>query len=211
MKKKFIFISAYLLICLLLINVNIINVKSQPEQNPYSHENELIISNFKKTIEKLSPTGDLDINFLSELMICSENIISIAKNQIKFGDNINVKNLSKSIIKKQTKSLLVIKELKVNLEKNPTINKDVEKEYIATYKEIINNFITQLESINSTVNIDNDFLHEINAYHNLVKYLVNNILKYTKNEDIKNLCNEIIKAIVYEESRVKDLLIEINS
>lgn len=211
MKKKLIFISVYLLICLLLINVNIINVKSQPEQNPYSHENELIISNLKKTIEKLSPTGDLDINFLSELMICSENIISIAKNQIKFGDNINVKNLSKSIIKKQTKSLLLIKELKVNLEKNPTINKDVEKEYIATYKEIINNFITQLESINSTVNIDNDFLHEINAYHNLVKSLVNNILKYTKNEDIKNLCNEIIKAIVYEESRVKDLLIEINS
>lgn len=211
MKNTLKILCAYLIISFLIISINNKNVLCQPEQHPYAYKNEEIILETKKSIENLIPTGDIDIDFLSQIIIINQGAINIAKNNMKNGDNTNVKNLSKAIIKKQTKDMEYIKNIMEKLKKSPIINKDKEIQYLTSYKDIINKFFSQLEDIKTTVNIDADYLYGVLVFKETLVDMAENIMKYTDNDDIKKLANNIIENKTQDVERVKELLIEVNS
>jgi len=129
-------------------------------------------------------------NFINTMIYHHEASILMCKNIINHTKNIDIKNISNNIVKRQNIELEKIKELNV-IEKIESITSI--EEYMINYREIITNMIFKMYYSPKYENIDLDFIEEIIPHNEGFILMCENILKYKLNEKYDKLIKEMIK------------------
>ena len=114
--------------------------------------------------------------------------IDMAKNLLNNGgENEEVVQIAKDIIKNQTISIASMESLMKTLIENLTQDKVREEKYLKEYEKIVKEMMCGLENLKPTGNVDKDFLQSMIVHHQGAIDMVNSIIKYTDNAEIKKM------------------------
>ena len=170
--------------------------------------------------EGLSPTlktGDLNSDFLEQLTQYHQGWITLAKNDLQYGERKALKEPINQIVHKLKLNLNKISKLKKKLNENLTYDEAKEATYLSSYEWIYQQTLNELkiEGDAPTVligdSIDFDFLTRLAKQMEVFNGFVDNFMQQTENEQVKALALEIKKEINELKNQVTDLIKKINT
>lgn len=180
-----------------------------PREAAYLKAYQSTLQLMKQEMESAPKTGDASLDFLYEMIPHHQAAISMAENELKYGNIPEVKQLAKAIIKEQSKGIAQMKNLLAYLKRKPKIDKAKEAAYLKAYKDIYKQMVTSMEATKPTGNIDKDFLEEMIPHHEGAVKMATNILHFTKNKDLKEIVQPIVVNQNKQLQQMKKLLITI--
>lgn len=171
------------------------------------------ISVYKPTFNKMKEgmnaalnTGNVNLDFVLEMMPHHQGAIDMAKAIIRYGTNEDVKKIAQNIVTSQEAEMPVMQQLKTEFEKEPPSSKEDSENYIKTYDEIKTNMFKEMESVPLTDSADQTFLRQMIYHHEGAIAMAKNILSYTQNPQLKKMAESIVTSQSQEVNEMKDLL-----
>lgn len=161
-----------------------------------------ILKSIKECSECTNKKGDIRVDFLEEVIHFNDIQIYMAENIIKCGDNKEVRNIAKSLIKNSMECTTELNEILYNISKNPLIDKELEEKYINDYKELYNKMVISLQCKREDENIEKIFIRASIKHHESLIELTDIFGRYCKDKnmletskDIKNKNSREIKKL----------------
>lgn len=186
MKNSYKKLCAIILVCISLISNNFVFAETNEEI--YIKENKLIIENLSTNLSCAPHTGNVNLDYLYQMIQHHKGAIDMAKNLLNNGgENEEVVQIAKDIIKNQTISIASMESLMKTLIENLTQDKVREEKYLKDYEKIVKEMMCGLENLKPTGNVDKDFLQSMIVHHQGAIDMVNSIIKYTDNAEIKKM------------------------
>ena len=179
MKKFLKKIFVLMTICISIPSNNFIFAESDEES--YLKEDKAITESLGSNMIYAPHTGNVNLDYLYQMIQHHKGAIDMAKNLLNNGgENEEVVQIAKDIIKNQTISIASMESLMKTLIENLTQDKVREEKYL---KEMM----CGLENLKPTGNVDKDFLQSMIVHHQGAIDMVNSIIKYTDNAEIKKM------------------------
>lgn len=204
LKKISILIMVCTCICITIIPINLVFAENNVDI--YLKENKLIIESLGNNMNCAPHTGNVNLDYLYQMIQHHKGAIDMAKNLLNNdGENEEVSQIAKDIIKNQTISIASMENMMKNLIANLKEDKAKEIKYLKEYEVVLNEMMCGFEKLKSTGNIDKDFLQTMIIHHQGAIGMVNAIIKYTDNEDIKKMAEEELKSQQPEIENMKKL------
>ncbi|SFB80227.1 Uncharacterized conserved protein, DUF305 family [Brevinema andersonii] len=146
-------------------------------------------------VQPYADTGNIDIDFLSNMMPHHQGAIDSSKELLKHSSNSTVKNAAKRIIKEQEQEIKAFNALIKILQKEnaPNINVNLKK-FVKDAKKDMNLMMKNMMGLKLSQNPDKDFLSGMIYHHQGAVAASKQILKYTQDSRIKEIAEHIIKA-----------------
>ncbi|MGG7179397.1 DUF305 domain-containing protein [Clostridium paraputrificum] len=182
-----------------------INISTFGEKG-YNLEYNTIFNTMKKGMNDAPNTGNVNLDFVVEMIPHHEGGINMAKAIIKYGSNPAVKKIAENIVTSQEAQIPIMMELKSKFEKEPPSNKESSESYIKKYNEIKDNMFKEMEGVKITDNVDVNFLQQMIYHHEGAIAMAKDILGYTKDPDIKKLAENIVSTQSKGVQEMKSLL-----
>ncbi|MDU2686438.1 MAG: DUF305 domain-containing protein [Paeniclostridium sordellii] len=151
-------------------------------------------------------TGNVNLDFVLEMIPHHEGGIDMAKAIIKYGTNEDVKKIAQNIVTSQEAQIPLMQQLKAKFEKEPLSTKEDSQNYIKNYNEIKSTMFKEMESVPLTVSADETFLRQMIYHHEGAIAMSKNILKYTQNAKLKSLAENIVTTQSQGVDEMKNLL-----
>lgn len=148
----------------------------------------------KKAINAAANTGNVNLDFVLEMIPHHEGGINMAKAIVKYGSNPEVKKIAENIITSQSAQIPIMQELKIKFEKEKPSSKADSEKYIKEYDKVKNSMFRKMQDVEITDNVDVNFLQEMIYHHEGAIGMAKNILKYTKDPELKKLAENIIST-----------------
>ena len=183
---------------------------STPQYEDYTKNHASIMEKMKHNMGNMVATGDINIDFLTEMTAHHSEAVDMAKNELKNGSNADVKKLAIAIVNEQSSQLTYMASLLKTLQKKPMIDKANEANYMKANKEIQDKAMMAMDSLKSTGDVDKDFLGQMLIHHSSAVDMAKNILNFSKNPDIRKLANDIIANQSPEITIINQLLSRMN-
>ena len=203
MKKILKKISVLMTLCIITSNNFIF---AENNEDIYLKEDKMIIESLKSNMIYAPHTGNIDLDYLYQMIQHHKSAIDMAKNLLNNGgENEEVSQIAKDIIKNQTISIASMESLMKMLIDNLKQDKKREEKYLKEYEKIVKEMICNLENLKPTGNVDKDFLQSMIAYHQGAICMINSIIKYTGNAEIKKMSEEELKKQQLEIENMKKL------
>lgn len=197
-------ISILIIICISIIPINLAFAENNVDV--YLKENKLIIESLGNNMSCAPHTGNVNLDYLYQMIQHHKGAIDMAKNLLNNdGENEEVAQIAKDIIKNQTISIASMENLMKNLIENLTEDKVKEKKYLKEYEVVLKEMMCGFEKLKPTGNIDKDFLQTMIVHHQGAIGMVNAIIKYTDNKDVKKMAEEELKSQQPEIENMKKL------
>ena len=186
MKKFLKKIFVLMTICISIPSNNFIFAESNEES--YLKENKAITESLGTNMIYTPHTGNVNLDYLYQMIQHHKGAIDMAKNLLNNGgENEEVVQIAKDIIKNQTISIASMESLMKTLIENLTQDKVREEKYLKDYEKIVKEMMCGLENLKPTGNVDKDFLQSMIVHHQGAIDMVNSIIKYTDNAEIKKM------------------------
>ena len=115
-------------------NINISTLAKA--EKGYNEEYNIIFNNMMKAMNAAPNTGNVNLDFVLEMIPHHEGGINMAKAIVKYGSNPNVKKIAENIIKSQEAQIPIMQELKTKFEKEPLSDKKDSEKYLKTYNTV---------------------------------------------------------------------------
>jgi len=173
----------------------------------YNEEYTVIFDAMKKGMNAAPNTGNVNLDFVLEMIPHHEGGINMAKAIIKYGSNPEVKRIAENIITSQSSEIPIMRELKTKLEKEKSSSMADSKKYIKEYDNVKDTMFQKMKDVIITDNVDVNFLQEMIYHHEGAINMANNILKYTKDPELKQLAENIVYSQRKGIEEMKSLLI----
>lgn len=209
-KLLFTFISIFLLTY---------SVKAADEPNlkesDYLKKIDLIYLELKDSLGSTEKTGDLNTDFLNQVLQYQRALIALSKNELQYGERKELKEPVDQLIDELKLNLKKISKVQKKVSKNPVYDESKESAYLSSYEGIYQQILTELKSEGEqpTVliadSIDMDFLIRISKQCEVWTIFMNNILQQTEDTDVKELANDLIQSSVRLKGEVQKLIKEI--
>lgn len=184
-----------------------INVAEPTEvKQGYNQEYNIIFKTMKKEMNAAPNTGNVNLDFVLEMIPHHEGGINMAKAIVKYGSNPEVKKIAENIITSQSAQIPIMEELKTKFEKEKPSSKADSKKYIKEYNKVKNTMFKKMEDVIITDNVDVNFLQEMIYHHEGAIGMANNILKYTTDPELKKLAEDIVSTQSKGVEEMKSLL-----
>ena len=204
MKKFLKKISVLMTICITITSNNFIFAESNEEI--YLKEDKAIIESLGSNMIYAPHTGNVNLDYLYQMIQHHKGAIDMAKNLLNNGgENEEVAQIAKDIIKNQTISIASMEGLMKTLIENLTQDKVREEKYLKDYEKIVKEMMCGLENLKPTGNVDKDFLQSMIVHHQGAIGMVNSIIKYTDNAEIKKMAEGELKNQQPEIDNMKKL------
>ena len=211
MKKSY--ISLCLLSAMLLGNVyptcnayaETVTTKSEEEAS-YNADYSKIYKKMKDGMNAAKDTGNVDLDFVLEMIPHHEGGIEMAKAILKYGSNEEVKKIAQNIVTSQEAQIPVMQKLKGEFEKEKPSSKEDNAKYIKEYNETKDEMFKEMESVPLTCCPDETFLRQMIYHHEAAIEMAEDILEYTKNPELKKLAKNIEKTQSKGVKEMKNLL-----
>lgn len=186
MKKFLKKIFVLMTICISIPSNNFIFAESDEES--YLKEDKAITESLGSNMIYTPHTGNVNLDYLYQMIQHHKGAIDMAKNLLNNGgENEEVVQIAKDIIKNQTISIASMESLMKTLIENLTQDKVREEKYLKDYEKIVKEMMCGLENLKPTGNVDKDFLQSMIVHHQGAIDMVNSIIKYTDNSEIKKM------------------------
>jgi len=186
MKKFLKKIFVLMTICISIPSNNFIFAESNEES--YLKEDKAITESLGTNMIYAPNTGNVNLDYLYQMIQHHKGAIDMAKNLLNNGgENEEVVQIAKDIIKNQTISIASMESLMKTLIENLTQDKVREEKYLKDYEKIVKEMMCGLENLKPTGNVDKDFLQSMIVHHQGEIDMVNSIIKYTDNAEIKKM------------------------
>lgn len=165
-----------------------------------------IFNKMKEGMNAAQNTGNVNLDFVLEMIPHHEGGIDMAKAIIKYGTNEDVKKIAQNIVTSQEAQIPLMQQLKAKFEKEPLSTKEDSQNYIKNYNEIKSTMFKEMESVPLTVSADETFLRQMIYHHEGAIAMSKNILKYTQNAKLKSLAENIVTTQSQGVDEMKNLL-----
>lgn len=184
-----------------------INVAEPTEvKQGYNQEYNIIFKTMKKEMNTAPDTGNVNLDFVLEMIPHHEGGINMAKAIVKYGSNPEVKKIAENIITSQSAQIPIMEELKTKFEKEKPSSKADSKKYIKEYDKIKDTMFKKMKDVIITDNVDVNFLQEMIYHHEGAIGMANNILKYTTDPELKKLAENMVSTQSKGVEEMKSLL-----
>ena len=168
-----------------------------------------IFNNMMKDMKNITTTGNVNLDFLTEMIPHHKGGIDMSKAIIQYGSNPDVKIIAKKIVTSQESEIPLMQELQSKFKNEPLSDKEDSENYIKKYKEINDMMMKEMQGVKVTNNADTTFLQQMIYHHKGAINMAKNILTYTKDPSIEKFAKNIIstqsKDILEMESLLKSL------
>ena len=168
-----------------------------------------IVELMKKDMEASGRCGDVNIDFLNEMIPHYKCKMDVSKNFLKNCKTREVKKIAKNIAKTHKETLKEMNELLKCLKEKPTSNKGRENEYMKGYEYSYKTMKCTLESLEKTGDISKDYLCQMIALTEGSVNFSTNILKFTSNKDIKKIAQNVLNVQNKQIVEMKKLYIKL--
>lgn len=179
------------------------------KQEQYFEKYNDIISTMKKDMESAERCGDVNIDFLSEIIPHYTAKLSMSKNLMKNCKNREVKKAARAVCKSHKDVLKEMNEILECAKKKPVSNKGREKEYLRGYDYSYKTMMCNLDNLENTNDVGKDFLCEMIAMTEGTVNFCTNILKFTSNKDIKKIAQNVLNTQNKQIAEMKKLYIKL--
>ncbi len=176
------------------ISTNIGITEPAEAKQGYNEEYNRIFNNMKKAMNAAANTGNVNLDFVLEMIPHHEGGINMAKAIVKYGSNPEVKKIAENIITSQSAQIPIMQELKTKFEKEKPSSKTDSEKYIKEYDKVKTSMFREMQDVKITDNVDVNFLQEMIYHHEGAIGMAKNILKYTKDPELKKLAENIIST-----------------
>ncbi|MGL5149139.1 MAG: DUF305 domain-containing protein [Clostridium sp.] len=186
--------------------------QSKMDENSYMNDYSKVFDKMKKAMTSAQVTGNIDMDFLSEMIPHHEGAIGMSEAILKDTNNEDIKKLANSIITEQKAGVKSMQVLLDKLKKESSnIDKNADEKYIKEYKKIITEMFNDMSKVKPSKNSSLDFLEQMLPHHEGGIEMSQEVLKYTKNPEIKAIAENIIKSQKAQEPLMKDLINKLSS
>ena len=182
----------------------------------YLKKIDLIHLELKDSLKTTDKTGDLNIDFLNQMIHYERALIMLAKNELQYGERKELKEPVNELIHEFKLNLKKINKIQKIISENPTFDEAKEAGYLASFEGIHQQILSELkaEGDDPTVligeSIDSDFLNRLLKQFDVLIIVINNLLLQTENDVVSELANELIKNTEELKVTTSKLLEEIN-
>lgn len=162
--------------------------------------------NMKEQMNAAPSTGNVNLDFVLEMLPHHKGAINMSKAIIQYGSNDEVKKFAEHIIASQEPEIPKMEELKTEFEKEKASNKEESEAYIKKYDEIKEIMFKGMESVPLTSDADLTFLKQMISHHEGAISMSKNILKYTKNPELIKLATDMVQSQSKDIEEMKQLI-----
>lgn len=174
------------------VSANINNSTISNEKQGYNEEYTTIFNNMMKAMNAAPNTGNVNLDFVLEMIPHHEGGINMAKAIVKYGSNPEVKKIAENIITSQEAQIPIMKQLKAKFEKEKPSSKADSEEYLEEYNKVKDKMFKEMQGVEITNNVDANFLQEMIYHHEGAIGMAKDILKYTKDPELRKLAENIV-------------------
>lgn len=197
---------ACILIILGAISYSNANIKINNQEEKYLNEYNKAIKNMEDNMLNVTKTGNIDLDYLYEMIVHHQGAIDMSNNLLKYGgQNHDVKKIAEKIIFSQTASIERMNMMIDTLNKNPIKDTCKESEYLKEYEAALSEMMKGFASLKPTGNIDKDFLEEMIVHHQGAMNMVKAIQKYSDNNEIKAMAEKESNSQMPEIEKMKEI------
>lgn len=172
----------------------------------YNARYSMILKNMIKEMDAVSPTGNVNLDFVDEMIPHHAAGIAMAESIVKYGSNPKVKKIAEYIITSQKAQIPVMEDLKARFKKEPLSSKETSEKYLAKYNEIKEEMFKNMSDVKISDNVDNNFLQEMIYHHEGAIAMAKDILAYTKDPELIKIAENIVTTQSNGVTKMKDLL-----
>lgn len=176
------------------ISTNINIAEPTEAKQGYNEEYNIIFNNMKKAMNAAPDTGNVNLDFVLEMIPHHEGGINMAKAIVKYGSNPEVKKIAENIITSQSAQIPIMQKLKTEFEKEKPSSKEDSEKYLKVYNEVKDKMFKEMQDVEITDNVNANFLQEMIYHHEGAIGMAKNILKYTKDPELKKLAENIVSS-----------------
>ncbi|WP_291650183.1 DUF305 domain-containing protein [Clostridium sp.] len=188
------------------VSANINNSIIFKEKQGYNEEYTTIFDNMMKSMNAAPNTGNVNLDFVLEMIPHHEGGINMAKAIVKYGSNPEVKKIAENIITSQEAQIPIMQQLKDKFEKEKPSSKADSEKYLAEYNKIKDKMFKEMQGVEITDNVDANFLQEMIYHHEGAIGMAKDILKYTKDPELRRLAENIVTTQSKGVEEMKSLL-----
>lgn len=198
MKNNYKKLYAIIAVCISLISSKFVFAETNEEI--YMKENKLIIENLSTNLSCAPQTGNVNLDYLYQMLQQNKGAIDMAKNLLNNNGEDNSENnkevdqIAKDTIKNESITIATIEDIMKTLIDNLTEDKVKESSYIKEYNIILKEMLLNFKNLKPTGDINKDFLQTMIIHQEAIIKMANSIIKYTDNVDVKNIAQNDIKS-----------------
>ncbi|WP_099346378.1 DUF305 domain-containing protein [Clostridium tertium] len=174
------------------VSANINNSIIFNQKQGYNEEYTTIFNNMMKAMNAAPNTGNVNLDFVLEMIPHHEGGINMVKAIVKYGSNPEVKKIAENIITSQEAQIPIMKQLKAKFEKEKPSSKADSEEYLEEYNKVKDKMFKEMQGVEITNNVDANFLQEMIYHHEGAIGMAKDILKYTKDPELRKLAENIV-------------------
>lgn len=174
------------------VSANINNSTISNEKQGYNEEYTTIFNNMMKAMNAAPNTGNVNLDFVLEMIPHHEGGINMAKAIVKYGSNPEVKKIAENIITSQESQIPIMQQLKAKFEKEKPSSKADSEKYLEEYNKVKDKMFKEMQGVEITNNVDANFLQEMIYHHEGAIGMAKDILKYTKDPELRKLAENIV-------------------
>ncbi len=162
-----------------------------------------MLKSIKEHSEDIQKKGNVEKDFIEEIIYLNAIQKYMAENIIKFSDDENVRRISKKLIKSSMECNNELEESRVYVNKKDSTSKSNEDEYIEKYKRIYNKMILSLECRHEDENIEKIFLRSSIKQHEVLIEVTELFDRYNEDERIKKVSSDMRDRSLEELKKLK--------
>ncbi len=174
------------------VSANINNSIIFNQKQGYNEEYTTIFNNMMKAMNAAPNTGNVNLDFVLEMIPHHEGGINMAKAIVKYGSNPEVKKIAENIITSQESQIPIMQQLKAKFEKEKPSSKADSEKYLEEYNKVKDKMFKEMQGVEITNNVDANFLQEMIYHHEGAIGMAKDILKYTKDPELRKLAENIV-------------------
>lgn len=174
------------------VSANINNSTISNEKQGYNEEYTTIFNNMMKAMNAAPNIGNVNLDFVLEMIPHHEGGINMAKAIVKYGSNPEVKKIAENIITSQESQIPIMQQLKAKFEKEKPSSKADSEKYLEEYNKVKDKMFKEMQGVEITNNVDANFLQEMIYHHEGAIGMAKDILKYTKDPELRKLAENIV-------------------
>lgn len=152
-----------------------------------------IIKNMERVLSNIPITGDVDIDYLNQMIALHDEEIKLSLIIQSYTSNPQIIELSGDILEAENGELREMRILRKELLKEVKKDSEKSKAYTDAYKEIIKNSFKDLNSYKSTGNAEKDYLNIMALNNKIGIELSANLLKHSQNDIVKKIAQNVIR------------------
>ncbi|MDE5977745.1 MAG: hypothetical protein K2G70_04695 [Turicibacter sp.] len=166
----------------------------------YLKKIDLMYVDLKENLSSAKKAGDLNIDFLDQVIQYHRGLIILTKNALEYGERQDLKEPINQIVEELKFNLKKISKVQKQISKSPNYDESKEGAYLSSYEGISQQILMNVKSEGEQPtalmgdSIDMDFLLRFSKQCEVWPVFMNNLLQQTEDESVKELVAELIKS-----------------